>query len=526
MSGNKANRSSQRRGRQMAKTNKTISTNRSDDHMGRERQLRIDSRKQRETHTNKVRKDKDLEPIPADDPALKRETPDDVGPRTLEEEGDYELVSEGNLIVGLRAYDGTQEGLPCGRPVKGEEFCAIHRRIRREREYFRELNGQMVRVGDESVRYDATGTRSNLTRKVPGVLKSIMVRLMPHEANALTDFEKWQEKLGEAMDATVIEYEKATGCEVVTAAAHRMSRTDCHVHIQYTMVQAVTESKHMLGRRLKPWKQLAVKMAKEALAAEGMPSHGSAAIRAKKKQLIADGKLSPPPEAGIEFRKFPGLRDLGDGAILGYSFRQKLNLVRAAEAGRENELAKKVTDRNDERFGRFAPIASRSDTDLDAKYLDLWLERVWRRNVTAHFPEGRLAELVQGGVDAARNYATFGTTFVEEEHIKRRAKELEARERKLNQETEALKKEALAVAALEEQSKLEIAEAQKSADEANARAESLGNEVDKLRNKADLFDQVVSLLTQVLDLPGVGKIARKVTSLWNKLEKCTVMVFA
>ena len=148
-------------------------------------------------------------------------------------------------------------------------------------------------------------------------------------------------------------------------------------------------------------------------------------------------------------------------------------------------VAEQVTRRNDERFGRFAPIASRDDADLDKKHLDLWLEREWRRNVTSRLPDDIQARLVSDGVSAARDYAAFGTTIVEEQHIKRRAKELVAKEKDLLKQAEALRGEALKATAREEKAKLEIAKAQKSADEANARAESLGIEVEELREKAE-----------------------------------------
>ncbi len=353
------------------------------------------------------------------------------------------------------------------------------------------------------------------------------------------------------MDATVAEFEKATDCEVVTAAAHRMSETDCHIHIQYTMVQALEETKTMLGRRMRPWKELASKMARESLAADDISNPAPAAIGARKNQLIASGLLSPPPEAGLEYCKLAGLRNLGDGAILGYSFRQKLNLVRAAEAGGEAGLGKEVTKRNDSR-GRFEPIAKMDDANLDAKYLDLWLERVWRQNVTSRLPETSRAKLIADGVKAARNYAKFGTSLVEKTHIETRIKELEAEAKKIetirNEVKKASQEAALAIEMAEkrtrdleereedlrakskslrdaadqamvreEQVKLKLAKAQESVDEANAQVESLRVEVEDLRDRGDLFDRVVRLLAQVFDLPGVGMIARVKSKLWNEL---------
>lgn len=402
----------------MARTNKTLNSNRSDDHMGRRRQLRIDSQDQMERHINKkVRPKKKLPPLTLVDPKLKPETIDDIGQRTIEEENDLELARDASLILALRTYELNPVGEIIGRDVSEDDFCAIHRETRRQRAHYRDLNKQMVAVGRELKRFDTSDSRKVGTRTVPGILKSIMVRLMPHEGIAFESIKNNQAVLDSAMDETVKAFELATGCEVVTAATHRMNPRDCHIHIQYTMVKAVTETTHMLGRRLTPWKKLASKMARESLALENIMNPSPAAIGARKRRLISEGKLSAEPVAGIEFRKFSGRRDLSDGAILGYSFRQKLNLVRAAQAGGEDKLAIEVTKLNDERFGRFEPIASRDDSELAAKYLDLWLEREWRKNLTSKLPEEIRNGLIADGVNAARDYATFGTTAVEITHI-------------------------------------------------------------------------------------------------------------
>lgn len=103
-----------------------------------------------------------------------------------------------------------------------------------------------------------------------------------------------------------------------------------------------------------------------------------------------------------------------------------------------------------------------------------------------------------------------------EQQLDARRKKLDERERNLDEKTQITLQN---TDALVKEAKLQMTEAQKSVDEANARAESLAIEVDELRDKANLFDQVVSLLAEVLDLPGVGLIARKMTTLWKKLEK-------
>ena len=92
-------------------------------------------------------------------------------------------------------------------------------------------------------------------------------------------------------------------------------------------------------------------MAREALKAEGNENPATRTIDAMKKKLIASGDLEPKPVAKQEFRKFAGKRSLGKGHILNYTFRQKLNLVRAAEEGGRPDLAQAVTDKHDERGG-------------------------------------------------------------------------------------------------------------------------------------------------------------------------------
>lgn len=426
-------RSSQRRGDQMARGNKIINSNKSDDHLGREQTLREDSITQTVSHTNKVRAKKALPPHQIVDPVFGPGSKDDtINNRILENPGDEELVSDAGLIIGIRAYSGG-----AGASVNGDEFVAIHRQVRRERDRYRELNGAMVEVGKTVPRSDAN--RKDKIRKVPGILKSIMVRLMPTEAEAVGVADMNRKDVEAAMDKTVTAFEQATGCQVVTAVAHRMSVTDLHIHIQYTQVLPFTETSYMLGRRLKPWKVEASRKARESLRADGIERPAPAQIGARKKRLIAEGYIDPPPEHQVEYRKFTGLRALGDGAILGYSFRQKLNLVRAAEQGGDKELAEKVAHRNDERWGRFTPISKRPDDVLETKYLDLWLERLWRRNVTSKLPEEYSDQLLIAGVEAAKNYVDFGTSVVEETHINRRIKELDARAKEIEVQKETAK---------------------------------------------------------------------------------------
>lgn len=85
------------------------------------------------------------------------------------------------------------------------------------------------------------------------------------------------------------------------------------------------------------------------MTADGVENPNPSALGAKKERLIAEGKLTPKPETQIEYRKFKGLRSLREDVFPGYSFRQKLNLVRLAEDAEDSVLADHLMRRNDER---------------------------------------------------------------------------------------------------------------------------------------------------------------------------------
>ena len=429
--GGKRNQPGGREGNALAKTSKSANSNSFDGHLGEEDKLRRHGDKQRIEHTSKVRKSKGLPPEKPDiDPISDGE---EMAVQTLADEDDDRkllLIDDHRLIVGLRTYDRNPDGGPVGRSVTSDEFVATHRRVRREREKYRELDGTLVRVGDV-VRKRKGRDMETLTsamelreglRRAPGVLKSVMVRLMPHEAE-IAGGELNGKSLEAAMDRAVAELAAATGCEIISAAVHRMSGKDLHIHIQFTIVIGGVESKSMLGRRMAPWKIAAAEMARAALSEEGVKKPNPSAIGARKKRLIADKKLDPAPVAGVEYRKIKGRRSLRDDAILGYSLRMKLNLVRLAEEAGDPALGDRVIARNDERK-RFRPIATREDADLELQYLDVWLERAWRKSVKAELPEEALERIRVAGVDAAKDYADFGTVMVEETHIKRRKLEL------------------------------------------------------------------------------------------------------
>ena len=540
----------------MAKTTKTLSNNEADDHLGKKGRLERDAEKQRLGHTSDVRERKGL---PREQPVIPPLVGEDTAVKTLEsDEEDHELlvINDRRLIIGLRVYDRNPDGRPIGSPATAEEFVASHRLVRRERAEYRDQGGSKVMAGKEirerKGKYMAT--RKEKMRLAPGPLKSIMVRLMPHEATIGGEIN--DKSVDTAMDRTVGEFAAATGCEVISAVVHRMSGTDLHIHIQYTMVIKQKETKSMLGRRLKPWKEAAAAAARESLAAERVLNPNPSAIGARKKRLIADGILPPEPEAEMEYRQVTGLRSLRDDAILGYSFRQKLNLVRVAEEAGELALAERVTARKDEK-GRFRPFAMAADADLEAKYLDLWLERTWRKAIKAELPEETLGKLQVAGVAAAKDYADYGTVMVEETHLERRKADLDAAKAALEdaavisrQTAESVKLEAeQAVKHVEEMArrrveasesearkavvKMEAAEAavrekdlelQRIRESAKSAAKSALRQVAAMeeqnvagKDTIELTTELIRIMELILALPGIEDLCNLVTGLWDRV---------
>ena len=574
--GGKKNQPGGRTGNSMSKTNKTVNTNESDDHMGKKGRLERDAEKQRLGHTSDVRERKKL---PRHEPQVPPLIGEDTVIKTLESDDDDRdllVIADLRLIIGLRVYDRNPDGTPVGRSVDGDEFVASHRLVRHERAEYRDQGGSKVRAGKEirERKGKYMETRHEKMRLAPGPLKSLMVRLMPHEAS-ISGGELLPESVDAAMDRTVTEFAAATGCEIISAAAHRMSDTDLHIHIQYTTIIARKESKSMLGRRLTPWKKIAAEMARTSLKAEGIKSPNGRAIGMRKDRLIAEGALQPPPEADLEYRQITGLRSLRDDAILGYSFRQKLNLVRVAEEAGELALGDRVITRKDERK-RFRPIAKRSDADLEEKYLDLWLERVWRRAVKAELSAETLERLQDAGVAAAKDYADYGTVMVEETHIERRKVELEimmekaavesakladyenerfrkevedtalqkiavmeeqvAAFRKSAEEAEksvaaAMNAEAAAlqqvrtmekqvdqfIKSADEEAKQSIEEAKRAEAAAERRAAAMEKQVEQIAESTKDTAAILSLIQAILDDPAVRALLGSIEALWEKI---------
>ncbi len=430
----KKNQPGGRGGRSMAKSDKALNSAKSDRHLMSRKDLARDSVKQQE-FINRIRQKSGLPPVKRIRIAVDK--------TSIEfHEGDRLGVENGDLILAQRLYSRGGDGNLVGNYKSEDECIAAHSRVRRDRAVYRELDGRMVRAGDVigTRKGKYMKSRKDDKRRAPGVLRSIMVRLMPHEGEIVGEFIE-PERLAEAMDKTVLEFSNALGCDVVSAVVHRMNGWDCHIHIQYTMIKPIEETASMLGRRLKPWKEKASVMARAALLAEKIDNPAPRTVGAKINDLVKTGKLESKPVADIEYRKFVGERSLLDSAISGYSFRHKLNLVRVAEEAGDSDLAERVTQMRDGP-GKFRTFAKRGDAELEDQYLDLWLERVWRKSVREQLPEVALEKLLPAGVESATDYATYGTVLVEETHIDRRKKELNEQQSKMDSTAAAVRLEA------------------------------------------------------------------------------------
>lgn len=412
-------RTNGRNGIRMSDSSKTLGSEKSDDHMGKKKTLSKDATNGNLEHINLIRRDKGL-------PELDSTKPDNEESKALEEGMDDLALRDGELIECERIYSRTTGGMTVGRPCTEDEFVASHRKVRRERSTYRELDGRMAvsgkvyseRKGEDFVK----GKRKSKTRKGVCPLRTIMVRAMPHEGIAAGE-RMTKKALSRAVDHAAIAFAKATGAEIVTAAAHRMSGHDLHIHLQYTMVQAFEEPSKTFAARHNKWKKAGVEMACAELIAEGTRKPHNRTIGVRRKKLIEEGKLDLEPVRAMEFRKIPGLRSIGDDAILGYTFRNKVNLVRAAEAGEDPELPGRVAAKRDER-GRFRELVKNSGRTLEKKYLDLWFEGVWRSALRDQLPVDAQKEMVDAGVEAARDYVILGTTAVEPTHVEGVKKEL------------------------------------------------------------------------------------------------------
>jgi len=564
--GGKKNQSGGRNKDALAKTDKSANSGDFDEHLSIEDKLRRDALKQQQLHMDRVRVSKGRSPkfsggVDPEETKIVTLAGDEDDRKQL-------LAIEPKLILGLRIYSRNPDGSACGRTAKADEFMARHRQIRRERNNYLDQDGTHVEVG-KVVRVKKGrhaeeptmmgGERENL-RRAPAVLKSIMVRAMPHEA-MIAASELSGEALDAAMDRAVTEFQAATGCEIISAAVHRMSDHDLHIHIQYTMVLAQQKRLGKYSEPVQAWNKEASRLAREALSVANVKEPNPSAIGAMKKKLVKAGKLQPSPETKLVYRKVKSLRDMGSGCILGHSFRNKINLVRLAQAAGDFALGERVIAKKDDLRG-FAPIAKKTDEELESKHLDLWLERVWRNAIKERLSEDALERIRAAGIEAAKNYASFGTTMPEAFDIEQRKLELEYEadelklaaqydayqndlyryelEARVMRKIEQVKKEVRAErtelakrkrqlddqkAILEEceadlnKRNLSIESARESALKTLNDAKSLLAKADDLKKKAELCDHLIKLWHLILDTPGIGKLLRNFTKVWNALNE-------
>lgn len=571
--GGKKNQAGGREHDAMAMTDKTLNSYDSDAHLSMENKLQKDSLRQQREHMDNVRARKGRpRKFRGDEPA------EDTKPVDLKDEEDDRkilLVDDERLIVGRRLYDRQPDGTPAGKNAASDEFMARHGELRRERCRHLDRDGTHVEVGkvirERKGRDVETpkmlGGERDKNRRASAVIKSIMARLMPHEARIAAG-ELSGEALDAAMDFVVTGFQAATGCEIISAVAHRMTDHDLHIHIQYTMVVAQEKQVGEHSKIKKAWDKVASDMAREALRAVNVHNPNSSAIGAMTKKLKKAGKITQPPTVKVVYRKIKGRRFMGKGSILGYSLRHKLNLTRLAQEAGDNALGKRVIDMKDQP-GRFAPIAARTDQDLEEKYLDVWLERTWRKTVKECMSQEFLEKMKSAGVQAAKDYADYGTSMPEAFDLEGRKKQLDKMEYDLfleqkyqdyandcyreeldtnyDKRAEDLQEQHDArLQELEERGEkqdereaklvsreVRITETEKSLitregnlknEEAavaalRLKSESLEKEVDQLKAKARLADKLINFWKEILDTPGFGKMLQdRYNKIWSGLK--------
>jgi len=580
-SGGYPNQPAGRKGNALANTDKAMNRAGSDLHLSDEDTMRRHAPKQK-AHMDSVERRKSGDRV---GPNSVKAPVDESKPVTLEsEEDDVDVViggsgqaenleyhdsgktlnQTGRLIVGLRVYDRNDDGTPLGMSATSQELLSKHRQIRREKAQYIDQDGTHVRVGeltrerkgkhlDEPTFWGGERTRE---RRVPGVIRSILGRLMPHEGEIAGE-ELTQVMIEEAMDEAVSEFQKETGCEIISAAAHRMANHDLHIHIQYTMVVQQQKKLGKYTKERKKWRDIVAAMAREALLQDGVHAPNPSAVRAMIKRLRKAGKLDPEPEFKILIRKVKGLRFMGSGSILGHCYRHKLNIVSLAEEAKLPDLAERVIEKKDE-LGGFRPIAERSDEELEGKYLDLWLERTWRRIIKARLSKEGLREVRSAGVLAARSYADFGAVKPKQSDLERtkvelmykeaelgwerqfqemeEAERLEEIEQSFRQRMSAMVKRLLGMRQkinlrreklrdLEESlEKREEKVAEREAaiqgrEEASKVGKLTKEEVGRLHEKAYLYEELLAFVTLILDSPGLGLLLRKRAKVWERMKK-------
>jgi hypothetical protein len=464
--GRNTNPSGKRGGDRMANSSKTMASNLSDDHMGRRRKLREDAESGNLEHTNRVREKKGL-------PSKESTAPSPDESKALEEGEDELGLGSGELIVALRKYSRLDSGMPVGQSCGEDDFVAAHRKVRRERATYRELDKRMATYGkvyaERKGGYLEKENRKVTGRKGTCPLRTIMVRLMPHEG-AIVGERMSDKSLQRAIDRAASEFARATGAEIVTAAVHRMGEHDLHLHLQYTMVQLEPEPPKTYGKRFNAWEEAGKAMARAELKAEGLSLHPRR-VGARRMKLIEKGIIEPAPPRLTEWRKRKSGRSLEDKSILGYKFRNKVNLVRAAEAVGDTELAERVAVKKDE-VGRFRELLKNSDEHLVRKYLDLWFERVWRQSVYGQLTRDARKQIRHDGFESARDYLVLDTTVVETIHVERTKTALKEKSDELEKAQKDLEQDQVTLTAERREQLETLRKKQQEIDDARQRLES------------------------------------------------------
>lgn len=411
------------------------------EHMGKLQTLKKDHLAALAMQINQLRKAMKWPPLPPLDEDEEGKVLDHDGKSFVYPPGtSLAMFTLGDEIVALRIF---QKGRPPERvPVsEGQRWVNHNDNLINARWNYRENTGQKVTVGEEYAKRQIIGkdgkptkdasrrSKDKLKRKGASPMLSITLRLMPHEARAVGDAgfagQLTDAQLDRAIDRTVQELEAKVGCEVISAAVHRMRNSDLHIHIQFTMVLPVDRDESQLKQAIANWHSEAAEKARASLVAENRRAL-PASIGKRIKEMVAEKQIDPAPtEVPAEFekiyQKMTGLRSLKNEVILGYSLKFKLNLVRVIEAARKkvgknqeppnrlDELREQVISKYDENDG-FRFKAAMSDKYLEKQYLDVWLERLWRSNVVDELPDSAKEKLIAAGVKDARKYVEEGST--------------------------------------------------------------------------------------------------------------------
>ena len=497
------------------------------EHMAIAMRLLMDSLAAEKFHVAKLRTLMNLPPLPTAEVS-----PGDDDGKSMVYDATTDLMATGDQIVGLWVY--TRGAPPRALSIpEGKVWVDHNLAVIKERSTYREINGKFVTAGEvagkrknwQNKKTKKVEHRTNLVRLGASPLRTIAVRLMPHEALTVGK-SMTKTELARAVERTVKAMEERLGCEVISVAVHRMKKGDLHIHLQYTMVLPIEEKSAdmRLSGDMRKWKQRVTPAARLSVIEEGRPLT-PVAIGKRIKELEKKGEIDPRPTEALpvlglpRFEKKIALKNLRNDAILGYSFKFKLNLVREIETVRKatvnqtdkaevlDALWQKVAERGDATSAKFQKLAKESDEALESRYVDLWLEREWRTAVVAELPEATRAKLPAAAIEEAQKYAQHGTTRVEQTHLDRHNKDVA---RRLQAAADAMENTINQISEFQRQIELEKASLKRLADQAA-----------KDRQAAEkLEDAAVEGLDQARQkIEGKGAPPRTATTIPEVLEK-------